>query len=161
MALREKEKGERKKLFEGHKGSLIFSFHQINKAMFRLANKTIDASSLPIKMQQLPVFMTLYYFKEQSQQEIANRIHRDKSSVLRTASALEKKGLLTYKKDNTDKRKKLLTLTEVGNFVALQIIDLITEIEDKIATALTDRPKEELIEMLEIVSEKLELLTNS
>lgn len=147
--------------FDKKNESLIFQFHHLHNAMFRIANKKINASSIPIKMEQLPVLMTLYWLKEQSQQEVANHINRDKSSVLRTVLALEKKGLVMNKKDGTDKRRKVLALTDIGKFVAIQIIDLITEIENEIANALSERPKSELLDSLKKAGEQLDLLANS
>lgn len=147
--------------FEKRNESMMFQFHHIHNIMFRIANQKITNSSVPVKMEQLPVFMTLYWLKEQSQKEIADHVHRDKSSVLRTISALEKKGLVINKKDNSDGRRKVLMLTETGQFVAGQIVDLITEIENEIAGALTDRPKAEFLEFLKKASQKLELLATS
>lgn len=147
--------------FEKRNESMMFQFHQIHNAMFRIANQKITNSSVPVKMEQLPVFMTLFWLKEQSQQEIADHVHRDKSSVLRTVTALEKKGLVMNKKDHSDGRRKVLMLTETGKFVAGQIINLITEIETEIAGALTDRPKPEFLEILKKASQKLDLLANS
>lgn len=141
--------------------SLIFQFHQLHNTMFRAANKKIESSSVPIKMEQLPVLMTLYYFKEQPQQSLADLINRDKSSVLRTARALEKRGLLTYKKDKTDARRKVLTLTETGVFVAIKVEGLVKEIENGIGEALSDRPKKEILELLKKATKRLEILTNS
>lgn len=150
-----------KDFFEKRNESLIFQFHHIHSTIFRIANKMINASSVPIKMEQLPVLMTLYWLKEQSQQEVANQVHRDKSSVLRTVLALEKKRLVFNKKDDSDNRRKVLALTDTGKFVALQIIDLIKKVEDEIAIALTDRPKSEFLELLKKASEKLELMAVS
>jgi len=149
------------KLLEKKSQSLIFQFHYIHNIMFRVANKMINASSVPIKMEQLPVLMTLFYFNEQSQQLVADRVNRDKSSVLRTAQALEKKGLLAFKKDEQDARRKVLALTETGKFVAIQVEDLIRDIEKEIGAALSDRPKNEILEILKQSAEKLESLANS
>lgn len=149
------------KLIEKKNQSLIFQFHHIHNIMFRVANKMINASAVPIKMEQLPVLMTLFYFKEQSQQSVANHISRDKSSVLRTAQALEKKGLLAFTKDEQDARRKVLALTETGKFVAIQVEDLIRDIEKEIAAALSDRPKKELLGILKQSADRLENLANS
>ncbi|HET8573488.1 MAG TPA: MarR family transcriptional regulator [Edaphocola sp.] len=149
------------KLIEKKNQSLIFQFHHIHNIMFRVANKMINASAVPVKMEQLPVLMTLFYFKAQSQQSVANHINRDKSSVLRTAQALEKKGLLAFTKDEKDARRKVLALTETGKFVAIQVEDLVRDIEKEIGAALSDRPKSELLEILKQSAAKLEDLANS
>ena len=124
-----------KDFFDKKDESLIFQFHHIHNAMFRVANKIINASSVPVKMEQLPVMMTLYWFKKQSQQQVADHLNRDKSSVLRTVKVLEKKGLVANKRDRVDGRRKVLTLTETGLFVATQVVGLIEEIENEIAGA--------------------------
>jgi DNA-binding MarR family transcriptional regulator len=166
MKTKKAEKGAscevmRKEFFEKKDESLIFQFHHIHNAMFRIANKKINASSVPVKMEQLPVLMTLYWLKEQSQQQVADHINRDKSSVLRTVLALEKKGLIVNKKDDLDNRRKVLTLTDTGKFVAIQIVDLIKEIEIEIVAALTERPKSEFVAYLKKAGDKLDLLADS
>jgi len=159
--MKEKNKAAKDAFFKQEGGSLIFQFHRLHNSMFRLANKMIDESSVPLKMEQLPVLMVLYWLEEQSQQQVADRIHRDKSSVLRTVLALEKKGLITNKKDKKDKRRKVLTLTQTGEFVAIQVNDLIKEIEQKIINSLTELPREEFLEILETAVGKLEKARNS
>lgn len=141
--------------------SLIFHMRQTHMAIFRLANKRIDDYSIPIKVEQMPVLMSLYVYGDLTQQEIAEFIKRDKSSVHRTTTFLESKGLIFYKKDPTDSRKKLVSLSDTGNFVALQIVDSVKVIEDEIAKAITDAPKEELIAALKNATEKLEEIANS
>lgn len=157
----EKQEVVGKNLLRKKNDSLIFHFHHIHNVIFRLANKMIEASSVPVKIEQLPVLMTLYWLKEQSQQQVADHVNRDKSSVLRTVLALEKKGLVINKKDEKDGRKKVLTLTETGKFVAIQVNDLIDVVESKIIKALTDRPQEEFLESLKEATKRLEIVADS
>lgn len=142
-------------------GSILFEFQQLHNTIFRVANKMIEESSVPIKIEQLPVLMCLYFYKNQTQQSISTLINRDKSSVFRTTKALEKKGLLSFKKDEHDARRKQIKLTETGKFVALQIGTLIKKIEKEIGEALSQQPKEKFLEELRNAAKKIDQLPNS
>lgn len=141
--------------------SLLFHMRQLHQVIFRIANQRIEEYSIPIKMEQMPILMSLYVLGDLSLQELADKIKRDKSSVSRTSSLLYEKGLIKYKKDEADARKKLLSLTNTGKFVALQIEDSVKEIEEEISNVLTNGPKSEFIQILKSATEKLEKLTNS
>lgn len=136
--------------------SLVFQFHHIHNIMFRLANQMLEESAIDLKMKQIPILITLFWLEDQSQQEVADRLRRDKSSVLRTVKGLQGKGLVEIKKDKEDGRRKVLVLTGKGRQTTLQINALIREIETKIFHAFTDRPKDEFIQLLKEATRKLE-----
>ncbi|HLR36656.1 MAG TPA: MarR family transcriptional regulator [Chitinophagaceae bacterium] len=142
-------------------GSILFEFQQLYNTIFRVANKMIEDSSVPIRIEQLPVLMCLYFYENQTQQSISTLINRDKSSVFRTTKALEKKGLLSFKKDEHDARRKQIELTETGKFVALQIGTLIKKIEKEIGEALSQQPKEKFLGELRNAAKKIDRLPNS
>lgn len=143
---------------ETMKDSLLFQFHKIHSAMFKIANQMIQASSVPIKIEQLPVLMCIYYHQAITQQAIAERIKRDKSSVLRTLATLGRKGLIEIVKDKEDRRKKIVRATSTGIFLAVQIKDIMQKIENEIAKTFNSENKEELVKTLRITAQKLELL---
>src|SRR5699024_7896481 len=103
----------------------------------------------------------LYWLQNQSQQEVADKVNRDKSSVMRTIRTLEHKKLVKTKKDPKDSRRKIISLTETGQFVSMQIVDIITNVENEIAEVISDRPKEEFLELLKQATKKLEDLAKS
>jgi len=75
--------------FSEMKDTLIFQMHRIHCVMFRVANRLIEEASVPVKMEQLPILMCIHSCGCISQQEIADMVHRDKSSVQRTVVVLE------------------------------------------------------------------------
>ncbi len=138
--------------------SLIFQMHRIHCVMFRVANGLIHEASVPVKMEQLPILICIYNCGSVSQQEIANMVHRDKSSVQRTVVALGKKGLITIAQDKKDKRKNILRTTETGTFVALQIKDIMKKVEEEIFSAFKSEDKLNTINTIKETADKLELL---
>lgn len=144
--------------FSEMRDTLVFQMHRIHTVMFRVANGLIQEASVPVKMEQLPILMSIYNCGSVSQQEVADIVHRDKSSVQRTVVVLEKKGLITVTQDPKDKRKNILRTTETGSFVALQIKDIIKKVEEEIFSAFNSEDKLNTINSIKQTADKLELL---
>jgi DNA-binding MarR family transcriptional regulator len=142
--------------FSEMKDTLMFQMHRIHCVMFRVANQLIEEASVPIKMEQLPVLMCIHSSGCISQQEVADMVHRDKSSVQRTVVVLEKKGLISITADKTDKRKNNLRTTQTGTFVALQIKDIIHKVEEEIFSAFNSQDKWNTINTIKETADKLE-----
>jgi DNA-binding MarR family transcriptional regulator len=140
------------------KNTLLFQMHRIHSVMFRVANSLIHEASVPVKIEQLPVLMTVYDSGRISQQEVADIISRDKSSIQRTITALQKKGLVSISGDETDKRKNILQTTETGTFVALQIKNIMKKIEEEIFTAFRSEDRLKTINTIKATADKLESL---
>ena len=138
------------------KNTLVFQMHRIHSVMFRLANRLIEEASVPIKMEQLPVLMCIYRCENISQQEVADMIHRDKSSVQRTVVVLEKKGLISISPDKVDKRKNILHTTKTGAFISLQIKDIIKKVEEELFSAFDSEDKTKTIITMKETADKLE-----
>ena len=137
--------------------TLIFQMHRIHSVMFRVANGLIQEASVPVKMEQLPILMCIYNCGNVSQQEVADIVHRDKSSVQRTVVTLEKKGLISVSQNKTDKRKNILRTTETGTFVAQQIKDIVRKVEEEIFSAFKSEDKLNTINTIKETADKLEL----
>lgn len=144
--------------FSEMEDTLIFQMHRIHCVMFRVANRLIEEASVPVKMEQLPILMSIHSCGCISQQEIADMVHRDKSSVQRTVVVLEKKGLISIAPDKNDKRKNNLRTTKTGTFVALQIKDIMQKVEAEIFSAFNSEDKLNTISTIKETADKLEQL---
>lgn len=140
--------------------TLLFQMHRIHNLMFRVANGLIQEASVPVKMEQLPILICIYNCGSISQQEVADMLHRDKSSVQRTVVVLEKKGLIYISPDTHDKRKNILRATVTGTFVAQQIKDIIKKVEEELFSAFDSEDKINTINSIKVTADKLELLKN-
>lgn len=152
------ESGHWDNFFSDMNDTLIFQMHRIHSVMFRVANGLIQEASVPVKMEQLPILMCIYNCGNVSQQEVADIVHRDKSSVQRTVVTLERKGLISVTQDNTDKRKNILRTTETGTFVAQQIKDIVLKVEEEIFSAFGSEDRLNTISTIKETADKLELL---
>lgn len=126
------------------KQGLFIELVTLQAATYGMVKTFICREKIPIKMEQLPVVMCIYDHGILCQQEIADAVCRDKSSVQRTVARLECQGLVEIHR-NKDKRKKLLMLTKRGKEIAKKIAgftpssdqeNLLRELNSKIAEKL-------------------------
>ncbi|WP_128330610.1 MarR family winged helix-turn-helix transcriptional regulator [Apibacter sp. HY039] len=89
------------------------------------------------KMREKGIFLTFEMFQIMSclfdedvlnQQEIANKTFRDKSSLSYILKNLEKKGLISRIEDESDKRNKLIHLTDKGIAMKTEIQEILKNI---------------------------------
>jgi len=142
--------------FSEMKETLVFQMHRIHCVMFRVANQLIEEASVPVKMEQLPILMCIHASGCISQQEVADAVNRDKSSVQRTVVVLEKKGLISITPDKNDKRKNNLRTTKTGAFIAMQIKDIMRRVEDEIFSAFDSEDRYNTINTIKETADKLE-----
>ncbi len=141
-----------------NKDLLLFKIFNIHKIICNKANKLFSKDGVNIQFEQIPVLMVAYYHGPVSQQDIADEIARDKSSVLRTIASLENSGFLQVEADSTDKRKKLISITETGADLAKKIAGEADAIDNQMFTNLSVAEKLILTELLEKCSTHLQAI---
>ena len=83
---------------------------------------------------------------------------RDKSSILRSINALEKKGLVVVKKDKGDKRKNIVSLTDEGIDLAKNIRILMNRAEDEVLAVFSVKERSEALQTIRGYADKLDTL---
>jgi DNA-binding MarR family transcriptional regulator len=76
-----------------------------------------------------------------SQQELADRLGLEKSTVSRLAAGLEKRGWLSRERDEANRRVYRLRLTEAGGDAVTRITAHLEGSHDRILAALTDQER--------------------
>jgi DNA-binding MarR family transcriptional regulator len=135
--------------------SFLFQIHRIKKALFRRTNALMSEAGITLQLEQLPLIMILQH-RELSQRELSDKTMRDKSSILRSINALEKKSLLVVRKDKTDKRKNVVSLTEDGIALAKNIRSLMKKSEDEVLAVFTPKERIEALQAIKSYADRLE-----
>ena len=82
-----------------------------------------------------PLLVKSYINKGISQEELADEIHINESTVTRNLDKLEKKGLITR---TPEKRKKIVSVTQKGSDIARQIMNYDAKWDNIIKKELTE-----------------------
>jgi len=105
---------------------------KVRRAFSNRLNRNFRQAGLDVTVEQFVVLMILRQAGELSQQEIAVRSNRDKTSVTRLLKNIEKKCLIRRRCGINDKRQKLICLSKTGKILIEKIITH-AEIYDDIA----------------------------
>jgi DNA-binding MarR family transcriptional regulator len=137
--------------------SFFFQIHRIKRAIFRRTNALMNDAGITLQLEQLPLLMILQH-KSLSQRELSDKTMRDKSSILRSITALEKKNLVEVVKDKLDKRKNIVSLTNEGIELAKNIRTLMKKAEDEVMSVFTPNERLEALHAVRSYADKLEAL---
>lgn len=95
--------------------------------MKRLSNKFISAG-FDVSYEQWSILVHLYRKDGQTQQELANIAVKDKAAITRLLNVLEKKNIVLRIPDRSDKRSKLVYLTNKAKEFKTDLIDIVEEL---------------------------------
>jgi len=137
--------------------SFFFQIHRMKRTIFRRTNALMNEAGITLQLEQLPLIMILQR-KNLSQRELSDMTMRDKSSILRSINALEKKNLVEVQKDEDDKRKNVVSLTEEGIKLAKNIRTLMKKSEDEVLSVFSPKERIEALETIRGYADKLDTL---
>jgi DNA-binding MarR family transcriptional regulator len=98
---------------------------------------TLSVNNVPLAGDQLPLLMLSAQFEGHSMKDLANIIKRDKAGILRGLRSFEKRGLIRFQGEATDKRKRLVYLTPLGHAMMKQIMKYLDVVEKQIKNGIT------------------------
>ncbi|UTN03502.1 winged helix DNA-binding protein [Flavobacterium bizetiae] len=129
----------------------------MKRTIFRHTNALMSEAGITLQLEQLPLIMILQH-DNRSQRELSDITMRDKSSILRSINALEKKGLVVVKKDKGDKRKNIVSLTDEGIDLAKNIRILMNRAEDEVLAVFSVKERSEALQTIRGYADKLDTL---
>ncbi|WP_166670590.1 MarR family winged helix-turn-helix transcriptional regulator [Flavobacterium sp. 270] len=137
--------------------SFFFQIHRMKRTIFRRTNALMSEAGITLQLEQLPLIMILQR-ENRSQRELSDITMRDKSSILRSINALEKKNLVEVQKDKADKRKNIVSLTDEGISLAKNIRSLMKKAEDEVLSVFSQKERGEALETIRSYADRLETL---
>lgn len=153
----EKDKTDFNTSRENISDSFFFQIHRMKRTIFRHTNALMNEAGITLQLEQLPLIMILQS-DSRSQRELSDITMRDKSSILRSVNALEKKGLVEVKKDKGDKRKNIVSLTDEGINLAKNIRILMNRAEDEVLAVFSVKERSEALQTIRGYADKLDTL---
>ena len=103
--------------------NIIYQTGKLAKRFQEQMQKSFQASGHNITVEQFTILAQLWYQDGLRQQEIAEAIDRDKTTVSRVLNTMIKQGLV-FRVPGTDKRERLIHLTNHGKQLQDQLVNL-------------------------------------
>ena len=137
---------------DSHIGYLIKS---INDRIKVKADNDLKSHNLTLAQSRVLIFLK-YHDGQASQKEIEDYLEVSHPTVVGIVSRMEKNGFLTCYFDPTDRRNKIVTLTEYAMQTGENMDTVIGEMEAKMLRPLTKEQIKQLTEMLELINKNLD-----
>ena len=93
-----------------------------------------------------------------SQQKMADMMQKDKNSITKLVDALEKKGLVVRKKDETDRRSNLLLLTNEAESLKMGAKEKGISILDSILEGISEEELKSFLDTLAKLTNNMEFI---
>ena len=129
----------------------------VNTAYRQFIQTKLKDYNVDLTYEMLQVLACLWTKDGINQQEIANITVKDKASMTYLIDNLTKRGLVTRLEDATDRRNKLILLTESGNALRTKIQPLVIEMYDAAGRDIDIHLLEGCMELLGRIEENLKI----
>ncbi|GLU55495.1 MarR family winged helix-turn-helix transcriptional regulator [Dyadobacter frigoris] len=105
--------------------ALIDAILNIRIAMKQYVQRRIRKDKLDLTYEMVQVLGVLWRKGEMNQQEIADRVQKNKASLTSLLDNLAKRNLITRNEDPADRRNKIISLTDSGKEYEKQLEPLL------------------------------------
>jgi len=97
-----------------HDGNFGHMLGRTSRAMLNMLQKKFRQAGCDITVEQWTLLINIRNACGQSQQQLAELVYLDKTTIARLAAGLEKKGLISRTSVSADRRQKRLVITARG-----------------------------------------------
>jgi len=113
------------------KEALGYFMGRTTRAMSRMLQNVIIHAGYDISIEQWVIIANLNRINGQFQQQLADNIYKNKTSVTRMINALERKGFVERIPDPKDLRQKRIFLTKKGGQLYKKLRPLAMQVQEK------------------------------
>lgn len=98
--------------------------------------RQLELNGIDMTIEQFKVMVVLWKEKRSTQQNIADFVGKDKTSITRLIAGLQKRSLIQRVTDKTDKRCNLVTLTPQGIALEKPTMEVLNKANDALHQAI-------------------------
>jgi len=138
-----------------------FALYRTSLAMRQLMQKEFNARGYNITTEQWSVMNRVMKENSLSQNEIAERLHKQKPNVSRIIEELEKNKLVIRKISEGDKRKYKVFLTDKGINLTAELRIIVREVREKACEGISQEELSATANILNTMYNNISLYRNS
>jgi DNA-binding MarR family transcriptional regulator len=123
-------------------------------------SRRLEEHGIDMTIEQFKVMVVLWKEKSSTQQNIADFVGKDKTSVTRLIAGLEKRSLIQRTSDKNDKRCNLVTLTPQGIALETSTMAVLSEASTFVHKDIDPKELEITLRVLQTMCQTLNSPTN-
>ncbi len=117
---------------------LIHQIGYTSRLMSNCINRIASVRGLDVSYGQMPIMMMLRARETCPQNDIVKAVMKEKATVTRLINSMEKKGLVSKRKNPDDKRNNLISLTQKGKALMDDLQPLLENFNKQVRTGLPE-----------------------
>ncbi|TWW01594.1 MarR family winged helix-turn-helix transcriptional regulator [Chitinophaga pinensis] len=129
----------------------------LRDAMRHFVQRRLREQNIDLTFEMLQVINTLSEKGEINQQEIANLLNKDKTSITYLLDNLSKRGLVRRVEDPADRRNKIIHMTDAGRKITDLLTPIVEELHEKASTGLSVDYLKNVTRSLHVIKGNLEV----
>lgn len=133
-----------------------FLIRKIHTTLEKKANNSMKKAGLTVSQMTVLMQLSSTVEKRMTLKELEKAINLAQSTTVGIVSRLEQKGLVDYYTDVSDKRIKIVKITQAGEECCKTAKWNMNKVNDDLVVGLTDIEKDMFISILKKVSETIE-----
>jgi DNA-binding MarR family transcriptional regulator len=110
---------------------LYFLIKRTSKTFRGRINRSFAKAGYDVTSEQWRILTCLWHKDGQRQQDLADLVHKDKTSITRAIDVMEKRNLVVRIPDRLDRRQKLIYLTDKGKRLREELMRIVREISSE------------------------------
>lgn len=132
--------------------------HFLLMRCFHHSNRLIVSQTYALDLHpgQPKILEYLYDYPNATAKEIGEYLVIDKSTMTSLLNRMIKQGLITKKINSTDKRSYDISLTDKGYQKALEVKEIVWDVDDKIWKHIDEQQQKQFIETLQLMMKNME-----
>ncbi|HMJ71146.1 MAG TPA: MarR family winged helix-turn-helix transcriptional regulator [Cyclobacteriaceae bacterium] len=135
--------------------NVLFLCGELSHMLHGVITATFKLNGVGVTVEQFSVLVLLFYQDGVNQQEISLRLNRNKTTITRVISNMERKKMIVRVTDKKDARGKLIFLTAKGRSIQQRAIGLSGGIYLKAMTGATRSELQQGIRLLNRIMRNL------
>lgn len=134
---------------------LTYLIYQAVRAIQLQLSNALSENGFPITIEQWPILNEIFFNGGITQQDLANRVRKDKTTLTRILNTLEKNRLIERRASTVDKRKKQLYHTAKAEEMRLGMIEVLKDQGEFILDGLDEKEQEAMRHGLNVIFRNL------
>lgn len=135
--------------------NILYLAGTITNSLSNMFNRMFRQARIDITVEQFSVLALLWYKEGMNQQEIANSLNRDKTTITRVLENMFRKNLLVKATDQADRRNKRIFLTQKGKELQDKSLQLTNGVYTKVMANLDEGEMKSTLKVLNTINENL------
>ncbi len=136
--------------------NILYQTGELSRLLHKKISATFNENGFGVTVEQFGILALLWYREGVTQQDIANGLNRDKTTIARVIENMISNNLIVKVPDQIDRRNKRIYLTQKGKTLQKEMVEASGSVYYRALKGISDSDIEHCLMILKQISNNLE-----